>query len=217
MAIQIQWLLTETQEKRVPVNGENLRAFSGSLVSRCGLDFYILKQKNNNKKSSVTINVTLKCINRRDDCRTHQVLLPFCIILVRLGAQLGTCCMLFLHREIQEGHGLKWEPPKGNTMNQQSLTQSKLGGQEKRNGVVGLENVISDMKNLNASKRLLQEWEEQMGFFLSLLGRMRSTCKLWKERSRLTIRGNFLKAKRVNHEKSTSFLDRLWCLHWKGL
>lgn len=121
MAIQIQWLLTETQEKRVPVNAEHPRDFRDSLVSRCGLDFYKLKQTTTTtKKSSVAANVTLKCTNRRDDCRTHQVLLPFCIVL---GTQLGTWWLLFLLTEIQEEGGLKWEPPKGNTMNQSIWTR----------------------------------------------------------------------------------------------
>lgn len=183
MAIQMQWFLTETLVHRrkefllmESISGASVAVWFHVVALTFTNTATYVGSKKQTKKSSVTVNVTLKCINRRDDCRTHQVLLPFCIILTR--PQLGTRCVLLLHREIQERHGSKWEPPEGNSMNQQSLTQSELGGQARRNGVFILGNVISDMRNLHASKRLCQEQEEQM-FSLSLLGRMRSTCKLW--------------------------------------
>lgn len=168
---------TGIQEVRVLVNGEHLRCFSGTLVSCCGLDFYkYCHVCGKQKKSSGTVNIILRCINRRDLCRTQQVLLPFYIILVR--PQLGTRCVLFLHREIQERHGLEVRATKGEHQESPEVSPCHLGGQARKNGVLGLVNVIrSDMITLLASKRLLQQQEEQM-FSLSVMGRMRSRCKL---------------------------------------
>lgn len=80
MAIQMQWLLTETLVHRrkefllmESISGASVAVWFHVVALTFTNTATYVGSKKQTKKSSVTVNVTLKCINRRDDCRTHQL------------------------------------------------------------------------------------------------------------------------------------------------